>query len=139
MSGSSDPVELGAAEVKQIQRSNMFQNYLESYLKSGQLVLAGEESVNGNPAHKVKATLDGGMLVDLFIDKSSYLLVKTSVTINAEGMSMVVDSYPSDYKDMSGLFLPMKTTTSAQGMEFVQTYTKVEVDVPIDDSVFKLK
>ena len=139
MSGSSDPVELGAAEVKQIQRTNMFQNFLESYLKSGQLSLAGEESVNGNPAHKVKATLDGGMVVDMFIDKSSYLLVKTSVTVNAEGMSMVVDSYPSDYKDMSGLFLPMKTTTSAQGMEFVQTYTKVEVDVPIDDSVFKLK
>jgi len=139
MTGSSDPVELGAAEVKQIQRSNMFQNYLESYLKSGQLALAGEESVNGNPAHKVKATLDGGMVVDMFIDKSSYLLVKTSVTVNSEGMSMVVDSYPSDYKDMSGLFIPMKTTTSAQGMEFVQTYSKVEVDVPIDDSVFKLK
>lgn len=139
MGGSSDPVELGAAEVKQIQRNNMFQNYLESYLKSGQLALAGEESVNGNPAHKVKATLEGGMVVDLFIDKSSYLLVKTSTTATAEGMSMVIDSYPSDYKDMNGLFLPMKTTTSAQGMEIVTTYTKVEVDVPIDDSVFKLK
>jgi len=33
----------------------------------------------------------------------------------------------------------MKTTTSAAGMEIVITFTKVEVDIPIDDSVFKIK
>ncbi len=40
---------------------------------------------------------------------------------------------------MSGLFLPMKTTTSAREWSLLMTYTKVEVDVPIDDSVFKLE
>jgi outer membrane lipoprotein-sorting protein len=139
MSGSADPVEMGATEAKQIQQNNMFQNYMANYLKSGMLSLAGEESVNGNPAHKIKATLEGGMVVDMFIDKSSYLLVKTSVTVNSQGMTMVVDSYPSDYKEVSGLFLPMKTTSSAMGQEFTQTYTKVEVNVPMDDSVFTLK
>ncbi len=139
MTGSSDPVEIGAADAKQLQRNNYFNNYLESYLKGGQLALAGEEAVNGSPAFKLKATLEGGLVVDLFIDKSSYLLVKSSVAVNAEGMAMVVDSYPSDYKEMSGLFLPGKTTTSAQGMEFVQTFTKVEVNVPMDDAVFSLK
>ncbi len=58
---------------------------LNNYLKNGQLALAGEESVNGNPAHKLKATVDGGLVLDMFIDKSSYLLVKTSTTISAEG------------------------------------------------------
>ena len=139
MAGSTDPVELSAQEVKQLQRSNMFQNYLETYLKNGQLTLAGEESVNGSPAHKIKAALDAGMVVDLFIDKSSYLLTKTSVTVDAQGQSMVLDSYPSDYQDVNGLFLPMKTTTSAMGQEFVQTYSNVEVNVPMDDSIFQLK
>jgi hypothetical protein len=54
-------------------------------------------------------------------------------------MDMTVESYPSDYTETNGVFLPMKTTTSTSGMEIVTTFTKVEVDVPIDDSVFKLK
>ena len=32
----------------------------------------------------------------------------------------------------------MKTSTTAQGMEFVMNFTKVEVDIPVDDSVFKI-
>ena len=139
MTGGTEPVEMSSHDVKSIQRNNMFSNYLETYLKNGQLALAGEESVNGSPAHKIKATLEPGTVIDLFIDKSSSLLVKTSVTMNAEGQSMVADSYPSDYKEINGLFLPMKTTTSVMGQEFVQTYTKVEVDIPMDDSIFKLK
>lgn len=75
----------------------------------------------------------------MFIDKASSLLVKTVATVNQQGMDMTVESYPSDYTETNGVFLPMKTTTSTSGMEIVTTFTKVEVDVPIDDSVFKLK
>jgi hypothetical protein len=139
ISGSSVPVEMSAMETKQIMRNNIFQNYLETYLKEGALKLEGEENVNGKAAHKIKAELDGGIAMTMFIDKATGLLVKTSANVSAEGMAVTLDSYPSDYKDINGLFLPMKTTTSAQGMEFVQTYTKVEVDIPMDDSIFKLK
>jgi hypothetical protein len=139
MSGSAEPVEMSPEDTKQILRSNMFQNYMESYLKGGQLALEGEEAVNGNPAHKIKATLDGGLVMHLFIDKSSNLLVKSSVTVNNQGTDMVVDSYPSEYTETNGLLLPMKTTTSASGMDFEMKYTKVEVDLPMDDSVFKVK
>ena len=33
----------------------------------------------------------------------------------------------------------MKTTTSAQGMDIVMVFDKVEVNVPMEDSIFKLK
>lgn len=139
MQGSAEPAEMSAEDVKQIQRNNMFQNYMAEYLKNGQLALVGEEGVNGNPAYKVKATIEGGTAVDMFIDKSSFLLVKSSITVDNQGMSMVIDSYPSDYKETNGIYLPMKTTTSAMGQEFVQTYSKVEVDIPMDDSIFQIK
>jgi outer membrane lipoprotein-sorting protein len=54
-------------------------------------------------------------------------------------MAMSVESFPSEYTETNGILLPMKTTTSASGMEIVTTFTKVEVDVPIEDSVFKIK
>jgi hypothetical protein len=139
MTGSADPVEMTPDQVKQTQNSNVFQNYMANYLKEGKLVLDGEEKVNDKPAFKIKANLDGGNSTYMFIDKSSYLLVKTSTTVNSGGTTVTVDSYPSDYKETNGLLLPMKTTSSAQGMDFTIIFTKVEINIPMEDSVFKLK
>jgi hypothetical protein len=33
----------------------------------------------------------------------------------------------------------MKTTTTASGMEIITTFSKVEVDIPIEDSIFRIK
>lgn len=139
MTGSTDPVEMTPDQVKEIQRNNIFQNYLDNYLKNGQLTLEGEEDVNGKPAFKIKAALDGGATAYLFIDKTAYLLLKTTTDVTQGGMAMTVEAIPSDYTDNNGVFLPMKTTTTVSGMEIITTFTKVEVDVPIDDSVFKIK
>lgn len=139
MTGSTTPVEMTADEIKQAARNNMFRNSLAEYLKDGKLTLLGEENVNNSPAFKIKADLDGGNSAIMFIDKSTSLLSKTTATVNQNGMSMTVDSYPSDYKEVNGLILPMKTTTSAQGMDMVMIFDKVEVNVPMEDSIFQIK
>jgi outer membrane lipoprotein-sorting protein len=139
MAGSADAVEMTPDQLSDIKRNNMFQNYLASFLKNGQLTLAGEESVNGKPAFKVNAKLDNGTVATLFIDKETYLVLKTTAEVNQGGIAMTVESVPSDYTETNGLFLPMKTTSSANGMEIVTTFTKVEVDTPMEDSIFKLK
>jgi outer membrane lipoprotein-sorting protein len=139
MRGSTEPVEMTPDQVKQTLRSSMFQNFMANYFKNGQLALAGEENVNAKPAFKLKATIEGGTVIDMFIDKSSYFLVKTSTSTQANGMTINLDSYPSDYTETSGIMIPMKTTTSAQGMDILINFTKVEVDTPMDDSLFKIK
>jgi hypothetical protein len=139
MTGSTDPVEMTPEQVKQTLRSNIFQNSMANYLKNGQLALAGEENVNDKPAYKIKATVEGGLVIDMFIDKSSYFLVKTSTTTEMNGMTVTMDSYPSDYTETNGIMIPMKTTTSAQGMDIIINFTKVEVDLPMEDSFFKIK
>jgi hypothetical protein len=75
----------------------------------------------------------------MFIDKNSYFLIKTTTTTSMNGMTVTMDSYPSDYTETSGVLVPMKTTASTQGMDFQTTFTKVEVDVPMEDSIFKIK
>jgi hypothetical protein len=139
MTGSTEPVEMTPDQVKQSLRSSLFQNSMANYLKSGQLALAGEENVNDKPAYKIKATVEGGSVIDMFIDKSSFLLVKTSTTTSMNGATVTMDSFPSDYTETNGLLIPMKTSTSAQGMDIVINFTKVEVDVPMEDSIFKIK
>jgi hypothetical protein len=139
MTGSTDPVEMNPEQLNQTLRSNMFQNFMNSYLKNGQLALVGEENVNDKPAYKIKATIEAGTVIDMFIDKSSYFLVKTSTTTSMNGMTVTMDSYLSDYTDTSGVMIPMKTTNSAQGMNILINFTKVEMDVPMEDSIFKIK
>jgi outer membrane lipoprotein-sorting protein len=135
MTGSTEPIEMSADQANQTMNNNMFQNSLANYLKNGKLSLAGEDKVNDKPAFILKADLGGGNSINMFIDKSSYLMVKTS--ISASGV--MVDTYQSDFKEINGLFLPMKTTMSMSGMEIITTFDKVEVNIPMDDSIFKVK
>jgi outer membrane lipoprotein-sorting protein len=139
MAGSSEPVEMTADQLKDVAKSNIFNNYIAQYLKDGKLSLEGEDNVNGKPVFKIKANLDGGNSATMFIDKSTYLILKTVADVNQGGMAMSMESFPSDYTETNGILLPMKTSISASGMEIVTTFTKVEVDVPIEDSVFKIK
>jgi len=47
--------------------------------------------------------------------------------------------FPSDYMETNSVFLPMKTKSSLMGMEVTTTVTNVEVDIPMEDSIFRLK
>lgn len=134
MTGSTDAVEMTPEQIASTLRGNMFQNYMVNYFKNGQLALDGEDSVNGNPAYKIKATIEGGNVINMFIDKNSYLVVKTALSTPQGEM----ESFPSEYTETSGVMVPMKTTTSVQGMDIVINFTKIEVDIPMEDSLFKI-
>lgn len=138
--GSAEPVELTGEQLKQVQNNNVFQNEVVNYYKSGKLTLDGEESVNGKPAFRLKAAVDGGNPVYMSIDKSTYYLVKSSTKVSQMGQEMTVDSFMSDYTDNQGVIMPKKTTASSGGMEMgVISFDKIEVNIPIEDTVFKIK
>jgi len=95
--------------------------------------------VNGKPVYKIKDVIDQGTVSNIFIDKATWLPAKQTIDITQGGMPMTIETYPSDYTEINGIIMPMKTTTSVNGMEMVITFTKVEVDIPIEDSIFTLK
>ena len=139
MTGSSDPVELTGDQLTQVQQNNVFKNELLNYFKTGKLTLEGQENVNDKPAFKLKANV-GNSFIYMFLDKGSYMLVKTTANIEQMGTSMNVDSYMTDYVDIDGVVMPKKTTAMANGMEAaVITFDKIEVNIPMEDSIFKVK
>lgn len=137
--GSAKPVEMSADEINQARNNNIFLNILDNYNKQGKLTLLGEEDVNNNPAYKIKVDVDGVNSALMYIDKKTYLISKSTTTVSQNGMTMTVNSFPGDYREVNGLLLPMKTVSSAEGMNIVTTYENVEVNTPINDSVFTLK
>jgi outer membrane lipoprotein-sorting protein len=139
MTGSSEPLELTGDQLTEVQKNSAFRNELLNYFKSGQLTLEGLENVNDKSAFKLKANV-GSSPVFMFIDKVSFMLVKSSATVDQMGTSMNVDSYMTDYVDIDGVVLPKKTTAMANGMEVaVIIFDNIEVNFPMDDSVFKVK
>ncbi len=140
MTGSSKPVELKEDQLKQVQNNNIFSNELMRYYKNGKLTLAGEENVNGKTAYKLKAEIEGGKPVFLYLDKNSYLLLKTSTLVTQMGASVKIESYMYDYSETDGVIIPMKTLAKVNGMDAAMiTFDKVETDILVDDSVFSIK
>lgn len=139
MMGSSDPVELTGDQLSQVQNNNVFNNELIKYFKAGQLTLEGDENVNDKPAFKLKANV-GSSPVFMYLDKGTYMLVKTNATVDQMGTAMNVDTYMTDYVNIDGVIMPKKITSMANGMEAaVITFDKIEVNLPMEDSIFKLK
>ncbi|HSL86102.1 MAG TPA: hypothetical protein VK861_04140 [Bacteroidales bacterium] len=140
MMGSSQPVALTPEQTRQIQENNTFRNQLLDYLNKGNLTFEGEEAVTGKPAYKLRAVVEGAGPVYMFIDKGSFLLVKSSATVEQMGTKMNVETFMTDYSSYDGIFMPKKTTTTANGMEAaVITYDKIELNLPLEDSVFAVK
>lgn len=140
MSGSNDPVEITGEQLRQVQNNNIFSNEILNYFKTGKLTLDGEENVNGKPAFRLKAVTGSAGPITLYLDKSTYLPVKSKTSTEQMGTTIEVESVMSDYKEVDGVIMPGKTTAMANGMEAgVISFDKIEVNIPIEDAVFSLK
>jgi outer membrane lipoprotein-sorting protein len=140
MTGSTAPVELTGEQLKRAQNNNVFQNDLLKYFKNGQLTLEGDENVNGKPAFKLKANVEGGNPIYMFVDKDTYMLVKSSTKVDQMGQIMDIDTFMSDYTDNQGVVMPKKMSYSSSGAEMgAMTFDNIEVNIPMEDSLFQIK
>jgi len=139
LTGASDPVEIPAEQLSGVKEYNVFKDsFMEAY-KAGRVKLEGEEAVEGKPAYKLSVTGESGNTTTTFIDKESYLVVKTAQTVSQMGQEMLVESYVREYKEINGVKFGTKIAQFVEGSELGgMTFEKIEFDTPIDDSAFKL-
>ncbi len=140
MTGSTEPVELTGSQLTQVKNNNIFTNQLQEYYKNKQLTLEGVEDVDGKPANKLKVNVEGGNPIYMFVDKGTGLIVKSTTKAEQMGTTMDVETYMTDYTDTKGVILPKKTIAKMNGMEAgVISFDVIEIDVPMDDALFKIK
>jgi len=140
MTGSAEPVELTGEQLTQVKNNNIFTNQLQEYQKKKQLTYEGIENVDGKPASKLKVTVEGGNPIYMYVDKGTGLIVKSVTKVAQQGTVMDVETSMTDYVDTHGVMMPKKTIAKMNGMEAgVISFDLIEVDVPMDDSVFKIK
>ncbi|HUS86553.1 MAG TPA: hypothetical protein VMW76_04860 [Bacteroidales bacterium] len=139
MMGSTDPIELQAEQIDQIKGNRMLRSSLRDQLGNGRLELVGDETINGRASFKIKSITDAGD-VFMLIDKETYYVLATQMTVNQMGMEMSVEMRMSDFTDLQGVIMPMKIETYMGG-QFSGSieYKSIEFDIPIDDSEFAIK
>lgn len=139
--GKKDP-EVGSEEDNKNALDDAdFDGVLVDWKAKGHTVeLVGKESVEGADAFKLKVTKKSGNVEFYYLDAETGLLVKQEAKVKRRGTEMEGETMFSDYKDVDGYMQPFSMETGAKGMPQKQkmTFTKIELNVALDDSRFKM-
>lgn len=129
-----------AEQVKGGQDGLELQGNLVDYKAKGNSVeLLGKEDVDGTECFKLKLTKKDTSVITYFIDSKSYYVVKTTTVKKADGQESEVSITFSNYQKLpEGIVVPMALVVPlGPGMNADFSIAKVEINKPIDESVFK--
>ncbi len=138
--GSPDPEKVAGDELKELQEQSDMDGPLVDYKTKGHTVeLIGKEDMEGTPVYKLKLTLKNGDVRNIYIDAENSLMLKMNLKRKTPGGEMEADQFVGNYKKVNGIMTAFSIETKIAGQTVSQiVFDKVEMDVPVDDSVFKM-
>ena len=140
MGGSGSPEPMPEDQVK-LAKDQIYWHPLFDYAsRGGKVALAGKEKAGTVDAYKIVLTNEAGT-TNYFIDPTSYMLLQMTKTANMMGQDMEVTTSYTDFRKTDyGLMVPY-TTEMNFGGQFSMTskVQKVEINQPVDESIFQMK
>lgn len=139
--GKKDPELMSADEAKEVEEMADLDGPLVDYKSKGhQVELLGKEKIEGTDAYKLKVKLKNGDVQTLYLDADAFLEIKEETTRTVRGSEQVVEAAIGDYKEVDGILFPFAIESGIKGSPQKQklTITKIELNVPADDSIFKM-
>ena len=133
--GQTKPEPVTADQLKESADSYDAHGALVNFKQKGHTVeYLGKEDIEGTETFKLRVTHKSGKTETIFVDPASYYIVRTITKQKANGQEMDVTTNLSNYKKLpEGIVVPMSI-----GLPFGElTITKVEVNPPVDEKVFK--
>lgn len=139
LAGQVDPQPIPEEQVKAAQSALEVGGELYNYThKGGKVELAGNETVEGVNAIKLKHTDKSGNVSFYYLDPATYYIVKRETITVVEGKEVTGVFVFSDFKKTDiGLVMPF-ATYSNQGFEMTIKVTKVEFNKQIDPKEFEM-
>ncbi len=102
--------------------------------------LMGHDSVEGTDCYKIKLTLSTGDVHYYYIDADSFLELKVETERNIRGTVQYEEVLYGDYEQVNGIYYPFAIESGTKGSPNRVKYTldKVELNVPLTDSIFAM-
>ncbi|MBC7850970.1 MAG: outer membrane lipoprotein-sorting protein [Chitinophagaceae bacterium] len=136
--GQSAPEATPEDQVKDGLDELDLQGSLNNYKEKGHKVeLVGKEDVDGTEAYKLKLTTQSGKDRTLFIDPKNFYIIRQVKKAVVNGQEMEVTINFSDYKKTEDGFVFPHSIGGAFGQGDM-TVTKIEVNKPVDEKIFKV-
>jgi outer membrane lipoprotein-sorting protein len=138
--GSKEPEKLsGYDERETIEIADIDGPLVDYKAKGSKIELVGKEELEATPVYKLKVTLKNGDVKYIYLDAGNYLALKETEKRKEDGSPTDVETLFSNYKAVAGVMIPHSSETRVNGaLDEQMTIEKVEVNVPVDDSIFKL-
>jgi hypothetical protein len=138
--GTSEPEKIAGDDLKDMQEQSDMDGGFVDYKDKGHTVeLLGKEDMEGTPVYKLKLTLKTGSVRTIYLDAENYLELRVTAKRKTPGGEIEVDQYLGNYKAINGIVSAFSIETKVKGQTVNQVIIdKIEMDVAIDDAVFKM-
>jgi outer membrane lipoprotein-sorting protein len=139
--GSPDPQKSNEEDTQAVKDdADFIGGALFDYKAKGNTVeLIGKEDVEGSPAYKIKVTRKSGNVQYLYLDTQTFLVMRTTGKRKQMGQELDLETNHGNYKAVNGVMVPFSIDTKSSGKSIMQlTMEKVEMNVPVDDAMFRM-
>ena len=96
------------------------------------------EDVAGKPAFKIVLTPKSGKPVTQYYDKATKLIVKSVMKTIGPSGELTIESFPSDFKKVDGVLMPMVAKQQILTQEVVIAMTEIKHNVELPADAFKI-
>jgi outer membrane lipoprotein-sorting protein len=134
---SSAPPDLALELKEEADMDGPLVNYKEKEIA---LELVGKEKLNERDVYNLKMTLKEGQVRNIYLDARTFLEVKETGSFQEHGKKIGFVTLFKNYRPVQGVLFPyiVEQTTGDEEAQ-VTRLQKLEVNVPIADSVFTMR
>jgi hypothetical protein len=108
--------------------------------KGSAVTSLGTEDMDGTPAYKLRVVEKDGDEYTYFLDPDTFLEIKMIEKRRLRGSEQETEYELGDYEQVEGVYFPLSVEQWPRGSSQRQkfNYDKIEANVPIDASVYKM-
>jgi len=140
--GRKDPELMGEDDTRDLMEESDIDGPLVDYQAKGNKVeYLGHDTVDGDDVYELKVTLKNGDIIYYYLDPDTYLEIKREKQQFIRGSVRESEEQLGSYKAVAGVYYPYSLEVGVKNdpsQHAVITVEKIEVNVPIDDSQFKM-
>lgn len=139
--GRKDPELMGDDQLRGFVDEADFYGPLVDYQQKGsRLEYLGHATVDGDDAYRLKVTLKNGDFTYYYLDPDTYLEIRTERSVFIRGSVRETVENLGAYQQVAGVYFPFSLEVGPKNASALDkiTITKIEANVPIPDSEFKM-
>ncbi len=139
--GRRDAEKMSADESQSLADEAVMEGALLAAKAAGSKIESlGTEDVDGTEAHKLRVTQQDGDEFTYYLDPDSFLEIKVIEKRKVRGAEQEFEYELGDYEPVEGVYFPLSVESAPRGSPQRRklNYEKVEANVPLDATLFKM-